>query len=96
MKIYEIKFSAYEMSEDDGGGMRSYVRGYTHDINVANKWKGKNGYRSVYLKEIHHKYVVSESMADEENVKKQALIDSAMKKLTKEELDALLSSIQTA
>jgi hypothetical protein len=92
MKVYELEFTAYELTEDDGGGMRSYVRGYTHSLDVAKKWKGV--YKSYSEKNVKHRYVVSENLSDVEKIKLDSLIESAKSKLTKEELSALLSSTQ--
>ena len=94
MKIYELEFTAYELTEDDGGGMRSYPRGYTTSLEVAQKWKSP--YRSYSQKTVKHRYVVSESLADEEQIKFDNLVQSAKNKLTKEELAALIQASKNA
>ena len=94
MKVYELEFTAYELTEDDGGGMRSFTRGYTTSLEVAEKWKSP--YQSYRQTTVKHRYVVSESLADVEKIKLDNLIQSAKNKLTKEELNALSQSIQNA
>lgn len=97
MKIYELEFTAYELREDDGGGMRSNVCGYTHSFDVANSWKNKSSnWRSFELKTIKHRYTVSESLEDEAAIKLDQLVQSAKSKLTKEELAALIKSSKNA
>ena len=98
MKIYELEFTAYELTEaDDGGmrdGMRDYVRGYTHSLEVAEKWKGP--YTSYMQKTVKHRYVVSENPSDVEKIRLDNLVQSAKSKLSKEELEALCISLKNA
>jgi hypothetical protein len=94
MKIYELEFKAYELLEADGGGIRDNVMGYTHSLEVATEWKAQSqNYRSFVMKTINHRYCVTESIADFKDAQNDKLIQSAKKKLSKEELDALTQSV---
>jgi hypothetical protein len=95
MKIYEIEFTAYELLEADGGGMRNNSCGFTHSGEVASNWKEQSSaYRSYESRTVKHRYCVTESLDDDKQLKIDSLIQNAKKKLSKEELDALISSIQ--
>lgn len=95
MKIYEIEFTAYELLEADGGGMRNKSCGFTHSLAVASDWKAKSSnYRSYESRTVKHRYCVTESLDDAEQLKNDSLVQRAKLKLSKEELDALISSAQ--
>jgi hypothetical protein len=95
MKIYEIKFHAYEFLEADGVGIRENSCGFTHSLDVAINWKSQSpNYRRYVNKTVHHRYVISESVEDFDNIARDALVARATAKLSKEELNALISSVQ--
>lgn len=97
MKIYEIKFDAYELLEADGGGIRENSCGFTHSLDVAIIWKAQSSnYRRYVNKTVHHRYALSESLEDFDNIARDGLVSRAKAKLTKEELNALISSVQKA
>lgn len=95
MKIYEIEFTAYELLEADGGGLRNNSCGFTHSLEVASNWKAQSpNWRSYQSRTVKHRYCVTESLDDDKELRMDSLVQNAKKKLSKEELDALISSIQ--
>jgi hypothetical protein len=97
MKIYEIKFDAYEFLEADCVGIRENSCGFTHSLDVAINWKSQSqNYRRYVSKTVHHRYALSESLEDFDNIARDGLVSRAKAKLTKEELNALISSVQKA
>lgn len=93
MKIHEINFSAYSAGHTDG--YKDTIVAYASSLSTAQKIANKfDGYGRVDSVNIHHKFVVFDTFEEYETLKFENLAENAKAKLTKEELDALVLSIQ--
>ena len=91
-----IEFEAYEVVSTDSYTDRH--EGYCSTHSIAKKFlefKKLGNYGRVISTPVKKKFVIFESEDDFIDYNRQKLVDSAIKKLTKEELEALLSSFQS-
>lgn len=92
MKIYEIDFDCFEVTEPDGGGIKSNHIAYFTSNSVAEEFvkKTDKGWpKDIKESKIKQRFVVLESLEDYDNLKQDSLRQSALSKLTPEEIKAL-------
>lgn len=92
-----IEFTAYEVVSTDGYTDRH--EGYCATSDLAQKFlmfKNLGAYGRVISKPVTKTFMIYENEQDFIDAKKARLVASAKAKLTKEELDALISSALTS
>ena len=91
-----IEFEAFEVVSTDGYTDRH--EGYCSSHSLAHKllvFKKLGAYGRVVSPPVKKKFVIFETEEDFIDYNRQKLVDSAISKLTKGELEALLSSFQS-